>query len=156
MIFFPYKVLSFETTLTKEEFKTRLGIHAEFSRTKNFFTATTDDFLLETRVKGDEVLIKRKFGGRRTFPCKIVLSFPDKPKTTIKVRIVPKVIGFILCLPVVFLILIIPSPLIVKLFFIGLIYALGMIGFGFDIWWTKDLFEKKLLRIYKRGDGTGD
>jgi hypothetical protein len=47
----PFKTIEFDTNLTEEEIRTRLKIHEEFSRTKNFFTATTDDFLIKTKSK---------------------------------------------------------------------------------------------------------
>jgi hypothetical protein len=65
--------------------------------------------------------------------------------TRVRIRISAKAIGFILQLPLLLLIIFIPSPIYFKTFFIGLIYLLGMIGFGFDIWWTRDLFEKKIF-----------
>jgi len=145
MILIPYKTLSYETRLTKVEFNNRLRIHAEFSRTKGFFISMTDDFLLKMKVRGDKILVKRKLGGRRFFPSKIVLSVTDTDPTIINVRIIPKIGGILFCILLAFWILLIPFPWIVKMFFIGMIYTLGMIGFVFDTWWTRDLFEKKLL-----------
>ena len=80
---------------------------------------------------------------------KIILSVADTDPTIVNVKIIPKIGGVLFCLLLVFWILLIPSPWIVKMFFIGIIYTLGMIGFTFDIWWTRDLFEKKLLQINK-------
>ena len=145
MTLIPYKTFNFETVLTKAEFMERLRTHEEFSKKKGFLTATTDDFLLETKGIGNAILIKDKFEGRRVFQSKIIVTFPDSPKTIVKVRLTPRIGGILFCIPIVLLILFIPSPLTIKFSFLGLIYLLGMIGFGFDIWWTKDLFQKKLL-----------
>lgn len=30
---------------------------------------------------------------------------------------------------------------------IGIIYLFGMFGFWIDVWWTRALFERKLLRM---------
>lgn len=121
-------------------------MHEEFSRGKNFWYETTDDFLLETKTIGDKILIKPKNSGRKPFPSKITMSLAGDSKTVIKVRITPKTVGFIWQLPVVLFVLFIPSPLVLKIGFIALLYLIAMIGFEFDVWWTRDLFEKKLLK----------
>jgi hypothetical protein len=153
MTLIPYKTFKIETDLTEQEIRDRLKNHEEFSKTKNFFNATTDDFLLETKAKGKEVLIKRKYPGRRTLPSKIIMTLSRDTKTMVKLRIVPRSIGFILQLPVLLLIIFIPSPVILKASFFGLMYLIGMIGFAFDIWWTRDFFEKKLLTDRRNKEG---
>jgi hypothetical protein len=148
MTLVPFKTIEFKTSLTEEEVRTRLRIHEEFSQTKNFFTGTTDDFLIKTKSKGSKILIKSKYGGRTSFPCKITMTISNGHATTISVRISARVIGFVLQLPLLLLILLIPSPIVIKAFFIGFLYLLGMLGFAFDVWWVRELFKKKILTAY--------
>ncbi len=147
MTLIPYKTFNFETALTKAEVMDRLKVQAEFSKTKGFLAASTDDFLLETKAIGNAIFIRSKFEGRRIFQSKIIVTFPENPKTIVKVRLTPRIGGILFCIPIVLLILFIPSSLTLKVSLLGLIYLLGMLGFGFDIWWTKYLFKKKLLNI---------
>lgn len=145
MILIPYKTLSFDTTLTEEEVRNRLASHSTFSRTKNFFTTTTDHFLLTIENRGAEILIKPRYPGRTTLPCKIIASIKNQGTTTIRVRIFAKAVGYAWQLLIILLIAYIPAPVILKALFIGLHYIIGLIGFAFNVWWTKDLFDKKIL-----------
>jgi hypothetical protein len=148
MSIIPYKVLTFETSLNEEEVRNRLRIHAEFSKTKSWFTATTDDFLIELKEERVGITVKRKFGGKRPFPVDITISFSTKTPMYVYVMIAPNPLGFV---PVFILLLlfILFSPWQVTTFFFAAYYLIGMVGFGFDVWWVNDFLEKKALKMYR-------
>ncbi len=147
MTVIPYKKLQFQTDLTEDEIEDRLRSHEEFSKTKNFFTATSDEFRIKTINKGQDILIIKRDGGRTPLPTKIVMTLSRDRGTVITIRITPRIIGLVWLSPIVMLAIFIPSPIILKTFMIGIIYLFGMFGFWIDVWWTRALFERKLLRM---------
>jgi hypothetical protein len=143
MLLLLYKQMKFETDHSQEEFVRLLQQHTEFSKTKSFFSATTDDYAIKSEVRGGEIVLIDKFGRRRS---RITVKVTSGSKTTITVRIVPRVFMILQSLLFILFILIVPFPMPLKITFIGLIYLVALIGFGLEVWWTNDLFQKKLLR----------
>ena len=71
--------------------------------------------------------------------------------TRIRVQISARVVGFISLLPLLLVLILIPLSINLRACFIVIIYTIGMVGFCFDVWWTRDLFEKKILSPIERG-----
>jgi hypothetical protein len=142
MVLVPYKKFKLTTKLTRDEFLSRIKAHAEYSKSKSFFSALSDDFLIKLKIKEDRIEVRKRFEkqiSRITF-------FMDNEDAAVHVKMVLRPVAIVMTLFMTLWVFLIPFPLALKIIFAVLIYGFMMMGFLFDVFWTQNLLHKKLLK----------
>jgi hypothetical protein len=134
--------LKFVTADSKEVFLEKVLKHAVYSKSKNFFTATADDYVINCRLENNTIIMKNRFGKGGG---KLVVTITSEHPTEICVRPVHGILSKISSLLMVSFLLIMPFPTYFKIFLIGVLYILALIRYGLELWWVSNLFNYKLL-----------
>ncbi len=137
------KKLRFITADPKDVFIKRILDHTEYSMKTNFFTATTEDYAIRSYSRDGTIIIKSRFM-RQSF--RIIVKVTSECPTQISVRLVPSIFSLAPHLVIVFFLLIMPFPNYFKAISIGITYLFLLVGYAFEIWWTNNLFNHKLVR----------
>ena len=128
----------------KEIFLKRLSDHAESSQYLNFFTATIQDYGIILKPKQGEMLVRNRFG-RRNFFLTIVVS-ETHDGCIIHISVKPTWGNMITSASLLLFILICPFQFAAKVAFAGVLFTIELIALAFYVWWTKDLFQKQVVK----------
>lgn len=127
----------------KGVFLKRLNDHAESSRSLNYFTATIQDYGITIKLKQERIIVRDKFG-KRNFCLTLTVSDTDDG-CIIQATVSPALGNIAMKGLLVLFVLVCPFPLTLKVACVALSYILELISLAFSVWWTSDLFQKKLL-----------
>lgn len=127
----------------KKLFLKRLNDHAESSRSLNYFTATIQDYGITLKSKQGRVLIRDRFGKRNFYLILAVSETADG--CIVHVTVKPTLGNIIIMSMLALFVLVCQFPLALKVAFVGALFILELVALAFNVWWTNDLFEKKLL-----------
>lgn len=148
MIWLLRKELVFLTKESKEDFLHRIEEHTAYSKTKNFFTTLTDDYAIKTKIRGNTIIIRKRFM-RRTIPIKVT-THSNGIETEIRVIVGPERWAVAACVILMILTtlfgVVISMPVFLPLAAGALGYLTTLVKISIEALWTKNLFLQKLLR----------
>lgn len=149
----PYKKLTFESRISKEEFQENVIANLQFSKSKNWLTATTNDYLITGTISNQKFSLENKHRGRNPLWYKINGEIEANGITKVHVRITPKPIS-VLCSALFLLVFMLtPFSFTIKGIFAGLFYFMIILYFRFVVWWVEDLFKRRLLKNNSQNTG---
>lgn len=134
--------LNFSAPVSKKQFLSVLENHQKNCQ-RNWANRTIQDYAIITDKHKNVTIIRSQFA-RSEYVLEVnVVNKIDGILAEVLIK--PDRLNIILTLFIALLISITPLSLTTKLLFLLALYLFKLISLGFTTWWTRDLFDKKLL-----------